>query len=252
VRRAEAAPVAPATKLTGAVLLAEDGPDNQILVSTILRNLGLTVAVAGNGALASELALTAWQAGTPYDLVFMDMQMPVMDGYEATRRLRTAGYPGAIVALTAHAMQGELERCLGAGCNEYVRKPIERSHLLAVLQRYVTAGPEAPGAKAAETPPLVSVFADDPDMAAIVTRFVGGLPDRVAAMRAEATAGNHPALRRLAHQLKGAAGGYGFPAITAAAAALEAVSADGGDPALRERALAELAGLCGRARAVRT
>jgi CheY-like chemotaxis protein/HPt (histidine-containing phosphotransfer) domain-containing protein len=249
-RRSSVAPDSPPTALTGTVLLVEDGPDNQILLTTLLRGYGLSVAIAENGAVALARALSAWRAGTPYDLVLMDMQMPVMDGYEATRRMRAEGYDGPVVAVTAHAMRDELERCLGAGCDEYVRKPIERTHLLTVLQRFLPRSPTVSAPNADEAP-LVCEFADDPDMREIVERFVAALPDRVAAMRAALDTADPAALQRLAHQLKGAAGGFGFGPITEAAARLEAAVV-GGDPRPSvDRALEAVADLCRRARAVR-
>ena len=117
------------------VLLAEDGPDNQRLIRTLLRARA-DVALAENGAEALVQALAAHDAGDPYDLVLMDMQMPVMDGYEATLRLRESGYTAPIVALTAHAMSGDRERCLAAGCDEYMTKPVDRARLLECLARF--------------------------------------------------------------------------------------------------------------------
>jgi signal transduction histidine kinase/ActR/RegA family two-component response regulator len=116
--------------LCGRVLLVEDGPDNQRLISAILRRAGGEVTVAAHGQDGVEAALQARDQGTPYDLILMDMQMPVMDGYTATRVLREHGYAGQIVALTAHAMKGELEKCLDAGCDHYLSKPISRDVLL--------------------------------------------------------------------------------------------------------------------------
>jgi signal transduction histidine kinase/CheY-like chemotaxis protein/HPt (histidine-containing phosphotransfer) domain-containing protein len=245
-RRAAAAAPVPAAAFSGNVLLAEDGPDNQILVTTLLRQLGLSVAVAANGEVAVERALGAWRGGTPYDLVFMDMQMPVMDGYEATRQLRAARYPGPVVALTAHAMEGERERCVGAGCDEYVRKPIERSNLLEVLGRFL---PPVMERAVTEAPaPLVSTMADDPDMTELVARFVERLPGRAGAIQ-EATRTADPSLRRLVHGLKGAAGGYGFAPITEAAARLERALVGGAGPAAVAHHADEIVDLCARARA---
>jgi signal transduction histidine kinase/ActR/RegA family two-component response regulator len=130
VARAQPAPAS----LRGRVLVAEDGEDNQRLLQAILSRAGLSVEGVANGALACSRALAAWQLGEPFDVVLMDMQMPVMDGYEATRRLRQAGYGGAIVALTAHAMSGDRERCLEAGCDDYATKPVVRAELLARLE----------------------------------------------------------------------------------------------------------------------
>ena len=115
------------------VLLAEDGVDNQRLIRAVLAPRVSEVAVAENGQAALEQAWAAEAAGEPFDVILMDMQMPVLDGYEATRRLRRRGYRGAIVALTAHAMEGDRERCLAAGCDEFASKPIDRRALLELL-----------------------------------------------------------------------------------------------------------------------
>jgi signal transduction histidine kinase/ActR/RegA family two-component response regulator len=119
------------------VLLAEDGLDNQRLVRALLRPLQVEVALVENGAQAVDQALAALDGERPFDLVLMDMQMPVMDGYEATRRLRSEGYPGPIVALTAHAMSNDRGRCLEAGCDEYLSKPVDRAELLELVSRFL-------------------------------------------------------------------------------------------------------------------
>ncbi|HXZ86298.1 MAG TPA: ATP-binding protein, partial [Myxococcota bacterium] len=124
-------------RLEGArVLLAEDGVDNQRLVRALLRPTAVEVAVVENGAQAVDQALAALDAGRPFELVLMDMQMPVMDGYEATRRLRAEAYTGPIVALTAHAMSTDRSRCLEAGCDDYLSKPIDRAKLIEVVARF--------------------------------------------------------------------------------------------------------------------
>ncbi len=118
------------------VLLAEDGPDNQRLIALYLRKAGAKVTVVDNGARAVAAALAARTGGTPFDVILMDMQMPELDGYEATRRLRDSGYDGAIVALTAHAMAQDRRKCLDAGCDEYASKPVDRELLVGCVQRY--------------------------------------------------------------------------------------------------------------------
>jgi PAS domain S-box-containing protein len=127
----------PPMKLDGRILLAEDGPDNQRLITHVLRKIGAQVTSAKNGEAAFQLAMESMQVGHPFDAILMDMQMPVMDGYEATRQLRDAGYQGPIVALTAHAMSDDRQKCLDAGCSEYVTKPIDRANLLTVIAKYL-------------------------------------------------------------------------------------------------------------------
>ncbi|MCC6671106.1 MAG: response regulator [Planctomycetes bacterium] len=118
------------------VLLAEDGPDNQRLLSFLLRRAGATVEVAGNGREALEQVEAAQRRGTPFDLVLMDMQMPEMDGYEATRTLRERGHRVPVIALTALAMASDRERCLAAGCNDFASKPVQREQLLQTCRAY--------------------------------------------------------------------------------------------------------------------
>ena len=123
--------------LNSRILLAEDGPDNRRLISFILRKAGAAVTVVENGQEAYEQALAARDGGEPFGVILMDMQMPVMDGYTATQRLREAGYDAPILALTANAMLGDDERCREAGCDDYLAKPIDRAQFLPTIAAYV-------------------------------------------------------------------------------------------------------------------
>jgi signal transduction histidine kinase/CheY-like chemotaxis protein len=120
--------------LCGRILIAEDGPDNQALISSLLRRAGLEVDLANDGQIACEKALAARDAGAPFDLIVMDMQMPLMTGYEATAALRREGVGVPILALTAQAMTGDRDKCLAAGCDEYLSKPIDRGRLLELVR----------------------------------------------------------------------------------------------------------------------
>jgi PAS domain S-box-containing protein len=136
----------PFPQLAGRVLLAEDGPDNQRLIDLLLRRSGFEVTIAENGRIAVDLALAAARAGNPFNAILMDIQMPLMDGYEATRILRSAGYVEPIIALTAHAMSGDREKCLDCGCDDYVSKPVDRRGLFDVLGSWIKAATPEPSA----------------------------------------------------------------------------------------------------------
>jgi signal transduction histidine kinase/CheY-like chemotaxis protein len=118
------------------VLVAEDGEDNQRLIVHHLSRAGIKVIVANNGLEAVDLAVAAQKQSRAPDVILMDMQMPIMDGYEATLKLRELGWRGAIVAITAHAMTGDRERCTQAGCDDYLTKPINSKALIQTVQKF--------------------------------------------------------------------------------------------------------------------
>jgi CheY-like chemotaxis protein len=125
----------------GRILLAEDTPDSRMLISLLISELGYSVDTAENGRIAVDKALETWRRGEPYAAILMDIQMPELDGYGATAELRDAGYEGPIVAVTAHAMGGSRERCLEAGCDDFLTKPINCEELAEILRAYL----EKPG-----------------------------------------------------------------------------------------------------------
>ena len=164
------------------ILLAEDGFDNQQLIGLMLRNAGAEVEIAEDGCQAVEKA----QSGL-FDLILMDINMPAMDGYEATRMLRSLGYERPILALTANAMTEDAARCLQAGCNDHLTKPIDQLRLIRAVGCYagaIVGGSDAGHAAGAESAlaqqgRMVSEFLDDPDIEPILGEFVARLESQV-------------------------------------------------------------------------
>ncbi len=133
----EAKPATALPLLRGRVLVAEDGADNQRLIARLLGRAGLEVEIAADGRRAVDRTLEAEREGDPFDAVLMDMQMPELDGYAATQALRDGGYTRPIIALSAHAMHEDRERCFTAGCDAFAPKPIDRQQLLDLLAQYL-------------------------------------------------------------------------------------------------------------------
>ncbi|HMB95651.1 MAG TPA: response regulator, partial [Tepidisphaeraceae bacterium] len=132
-----AAAMPPSDCCHGRILLVEDGPDNQRLISFHLKRAGAEVKIADNGQIGLEMYLQANADHRPFDLILMDMQMPVLDGYAATTAIRSNGYNGPVIALTAHAMAEDREKCMAAGCSDYLSKPIARDVLIAAVSKHL-------------------------------------------------------------------------------------------------------------------
>jgi signal transduction histidine kinase/DNA-binding response OmpR family regulator len=224
------------------ILVADDGDTNRKLIQIVLRRAGAEVLCAENGHEALELGMRE-----RLDAILMDMQMPVMDGYTATARLREAGSNAPILALTAHAMKGDNERCREAGCTGYLTKPISAERLLAAIAAETgieTATDETPdeaergnGAALLSTLPL-----DDVEFRDIVEEFVARFQTRLASMHKAMDARDVIELKSLAHWLKGAGGTAGFQPLTETAFELEmALTAE--DFVAAAAALQELDGL---------
>jgi signal transduction histidine kinase/DNA-binding NarL/FixJ family response regulator len=214
----------PPSALNLRILLAEDGPENRDVLPLQLSRAGCTVSTAPDGQAAFDACLAALREGRPFDVVLMDMQMPVMDGYTATARLRAAGYTRPIVALTANAMREDAHRCTLAGCDEYAPKPVDMPALLRTLLRLVgrpIAPPASPSAPSASFPPSTPPPEDDPILRDLTTRFLQGLSSTLAVMTNCLAEQRFPELAGFAHRLAGAGGSYGFHQITVAARELE-------------------------------
>jgi len=192
--------------LRGKVLLAEDNLDNQRLVEHYLSRLGVDVIIVDNGQLAVERVLQE-----EFDLVLMDMQMPGMDGPEATEIIRQTGSAVPIVTLTANLGQDDREKCRRAGCDDFLGKPIDKGLFYSVLSRYLPRGDQ-----------VVDTVADDGITEALRGQYIGLLPARLEELESAYAANNRSQVKSLMHQFKGSAGGYGFPEIGAIAADIEA------------------------------
>jgi CheY-like chemotaxis protein len=227
-------------------LLADDGEANRQLIQVVLARAGLEVVPVENGQQAVDQA-----SNGHFDLVLMDMQMPVMDGYTASSRLRQLGFAGPIIALTAHAMIGDEEKCRAAGCSGYLSKPVSIEKLLELLANELGEG--EPGATVVgpilelpaifeggpafltpswETyssaqdgvpvPPIHSSLLDqDPSFREIVAGFVDKLAGQFDAMETAFQRRDFAQLASLAHWLKGSAGTLGFAVFTEPAKKLE-------------------------------
>jgi PAS domain S-box-containing protein len=227
------------------VLLAEDNVTNQKVAVKVLEKMGHRVDPVANGAEAIRALRSI-----PYDLVLMDVQMPEMDGLEATRGIR-AGRAGPhntripVIAMTAHAMKGDRERCMDAGMDDYVSKPIEPRELQRAVERW-SPTESAPGAEtgrgsavdeatlpvspacAVDREALLNrVGGDEEVLREVVRIFLEDTPLQLEAMGKALVDRDAPTLRRLAHTLKGSSGTAGAVALQSAALALETAAAAG-------------------------
>jgi len=192
-------------RLSGKVLIAEDNINNQKLVKRHLEKMGLEVTAVDNGKRAVDTALTG-----EFDLVFMDIQMPVMGGLEAVKTLRNGGFTKPVVALTANALQEDRDRCLSVGCNDYATKPIHYEQLYHIARQYVTVAPAAE----LQEPLYSSIMAYDEDYQKLVNSFIDELRPTANKISEYYSDEDWDALTDIIHQLKGLGGGYGFPEIT--------------------------------------
>ena len=226
------------------ILLAEDNVTNQRVALGILKKIGVTADAVENGEAALEVL-----ASRSYDLVLMDCRMPVMDGYEATRRIRrmegdVRNIP--VIALTAYALAGDREKCLEAGMNDYLAKPIVRDALLAVLERWLPRREkeEQPfedaareGAREMKVQQLESVWdrdvllerllGDEEMLEEIVAGFLEDAPVQLSSLSEALATGDASSAEMSAHAVKGAAAGIGAERVRSAAFAVEKAARNG-------------------------
>lgn len=235
------------------ILLAEDGKANQKLAVGLLNRFGHEVVVAGNG----QEAVNLWKSENP-DLILMDIQMPVMDGLEATATIRSQELalqlsPTPIIAMTAHAMKGDRERCLNSGMNGYVSKPVRRNELFVAISEAAEFHSDRAGAEPAqktesttsEQSPysasglidwrasLESVGNDVQLLQEVISAFLEECPALTRQLRDSLEKRDFETLHRAAHTIKGSMRLYEVPAIVALTEAIETLTDEESDAALK-------------------
>lgn len=215
------------------VLVVEDNPDNVSIFLHMLEPLGLKISVANNGKEALANVSRQAQNGEMHDFILMDMQMPVMDGYAATRELRRRQVKVPIIALTAFAMAGDEANCLQAGCDLFVTKPVLRTTLIATLckalksservEHQLAAEPllESPPESGVEGTMVVERTSDPLVFSELLERYRQSLQRHLKVLEAAEVAGDAEEFCRTSHRLRGTASNYGFPLITTAASLCE-------------------------------
>jgi PAS domain S-box-containing protein len=213
------------------ILLADDGDDNRLLFSTVLNKAGASVDVAENGREAVEKA-----SHRPYDVILMDIQMPEMDGLEATQILRESGHRIPILALSAHALAEHQEKSIRLGCNEHIAKPVSARDLVQKVAQWLEKGVDTSDDKqmashlsASEVPslnplhetPLYSQFSGDTLISQLLPVFSNRLPARLENMIQAFGNQNWEEVLRAAHQLKGTAGSFGYDILSVKMVELE-------------------------------
>ena len=196
--------------LTGKVLLAEDTLDNQKLISLYIRRSGATPVVVENGKQALDEALAH-----DYDLILMDMQMPVMGGIDATSKLRAAGYTKPIVALTANALKEDREKSQRAGVDDYLTKPVDLNRFNEVLTRYLKPRLTLSTTNTRQDRKnSVFDFSDDPEFQSLVQKFEEELPIKIQQIEYAAEIEDFQELKNHVHKLKGLAASFGYPELS--------------------------------------
>ncbi len=228
--------VLPHNALSGSVLLAEDTADNQRLISMYLRRAGASVDIVENGQQALQKALQH-----EYDLILMDMQMPIMGGIEAIEKLRVAGYKNPIVTLTANALKQDRERCAKAGADDYLTKPLDLEPFYVILKTYLReveqAQPFVPTAYVSDD------LLDDPEFKELVSKFLEDLPDKLQDINEAYFNSDWSGMKSLVHKLKGTGASFGYPIITELATLIYKDLLDNNYSAL-ERAVTDLNKSC--------
>lgn len=246
----------------GKILIVDDTPANIQLLRVVCSKAGLTVETAENGQIAVDMATQ-----TQYDIILMDMQMPVMDGYSATEELRKRGVTTPIVALTGNALEEDRRRCFDVGCTAFLAKPVNIDNLIQLLQELHGVGEESTNISVSNSQPIgvstsqptgvstsqptersagrtkerirSSLPMDLPEFQQVVEQFVDGLGNCIDELQTAIQTADYEAVARHAHALKGTGGTVGFPQFTEPSRQLEE-AAKQGDVALLKASIEEI------------
>jgi CheY-like chemotaxis protein len=242
------------------VLIVDDGAENRELLRLLLQETGLMVDEAENGQVGVGKA-----AAGHYDVILMDVNMPVLDGFTATRMLRQQGLKTSIIALTANAMKGFEQECVDAGCSGYFSKPIDIDRFMKMMaellggqpvEKETGFAPTSPAGSPADRVVAEGELAADPIFSRLpgssekfrhlIVRFVARLKERLQAVEQARLQGQLQEIAAFAHWLKGAGGTVGFDEFTAPAAKLEKLAKEGGGEPEIQQAIGHLSGLAER------
>ena len=224
------------------ILLVDDVEENRMLAEVMLKGSKYRITSCVNGLEAVEHA-----AKTKFDLILMDIQMPQMDGYEATRAIRTKGknQKTVIIAMTASTAKGDELKCLEVGCDDFIYKPVTKEILLRKICRFTEQAKQL--ATAEKGGNITSFLAENPDYTKLIETFVGNLPGRIEEMQSSLDENNLQDLAFKVHALKGLGGFAGFPIFTEKAKKIEQMINDCQIDKIQEQ-IDELARLCRRTR----
>jgi signal transduction histidine kinase/DNA-binding NarL/FixJ family response regulator len=199
------------------LLIVEDGEHNRRILEYLLEEAGATVYSATDGLGGVAAVQAAREQNNDFDVILMDIQMPRMNGIEATEQLRSMGVETPIIALTAYALARDQENCLAAGCTDYVAKPFVASDLKRIIAKHLpTRLSKAPTQEPID-PVLVSNLTDNEKFLPLLKIYLDGVPVMIDDIEQSVEAADREQVGRLIHQLKGSAGRYGFPSVSIAA-----------------------------------
>lgn len=222
-------------------LAIDDNPDNQRIIQYLLSKEGADVTIAGSGREGLELATDPYQQSN-YDVILLDIQMPGMDGYTVAKMLRQEGIELPIIALTAHAMADDRDKCLQAGFDDYVTKPINLDQLTASIQRGIKTARQPLTERRPESDQgaIRSSRAGDERFKPLLDAYLKSLAEAYASINSAFSNGDWEEVRQLAHKLRGTGANYGFEQLSEAAKDCESLIIEEADVGRKSKAVNQL------------